>query len=90
MSLFITLVASWVVAGFIIQLVIRTLLRTHLNNFIGIENQLDYTKGYLAGITNLKMYYYSQGEIPDTQWLDKVKFHVLNKRDELEATLEMK
>jgi hypothetical protein len=87
MNLFLTLLASWVIAGFIIQMVVRLLLRTRISNCVAIGNEADYVKGYVAGVTNVKMYYYSQGEIPDTQWLDKVKFHVLNERDKLEETL---
>ena len=88
MTLFLTLVASWVAAGLIINILTRVLLKTRLQNMMYIANESDYTKGYMAGITNVKMHYYVTGEIPSTNWLDKVKHTMLNSREKLEATME--
>ena len=53
-----------------------------------VANETDYRKGYLAGITNLKMYYYSTGEIPDMDWLLKVEQELLTTRTKLDASLQ--
>ena len=82
------LLASWLVAGLIINVLTRILLKTRLQDVMYIAHESDYTKGYLAGITNVKMYYYTIGEIPSTNWLDKVKHTILNSREKLEATME--
>jgi len=60
MALFITLLVSWVMAGLVINVLTRLLLKTRLNSIMYVANETDYTKGYVAGITNLKMYYYSR------------------------------
>ena len=88
MNLFLALVLSWVVGGLIINIIIRILLNTRLKSIMYIADEADYDKGYLAGITNLKMYYYIAGEIPSTNWLDKVKHTVVNNRETLETTME--
>ena len=88
MALFITLLVSWITAGLVINVLTRMLLKTRLNSIMYVANETDYTKGYVAGITNLKMYYYTTGEIPSTNWLDKVKHSILNSREKLEATIE--
>jgi len=87
MNLFITLLVSWILAGLIINVLTRMLLKTRLHSIMYIANETDYAKGYLAGSTNVKMYYYSTGEIPDMAWLNKVDHQVLNTRDKLEESL---
>ena len=47
----------------------------------------DYQKWFGAGVTNLKMYYYSTGKIPPIEWLQANMSTVLNTREKLEATL---
>ena len=88
MNLFITLLISWVLAGLIINVLTRLLLKTRLNSIMYVANETDYRKGYLAGITNLKMYYYSTGEIPDMDWLLKVEQELLTTRTKLDASLQ--
>ena len=87
MFLFGMLLVSWVIGGLIINVLTRILLKTRLNSIMYIANETDYAKGYLAGITNVKMYYYSKGEMPDMAWLNKVDHQVLNTRDKLEESL---
>ena len=41
----------------------------------------------MTGITNLKMYYYSVGDIPSSHWLDANKFNLLDSREKLDKTL---
>ena len=80
--MFLEFLLAWLVAGAIIHTVGMFFLKR-----MKVGTSSEYLKGYMTGITNLKMYYYSQGKMPDTQWLDKVKFHALSERDVLEATL---
>ena len=87
MALFITLLVSWVMAGLVINVLTRLLLKTRLNSIMYVANETDYTKGYVAGITNLKMYYYSTGEIPDMAWLEKVERKLLDTRTKLDESL---
>ena len=44
-----------------------------------------YSKGYMEGITNLKMYYYITGEMPDIHWLKEMKYKDLSTREKFEA-----
>ena len=88
MNLFILLVLSWMLGGLLINISIRALLKTRLKSVMYIANETDYTQGYTAGITNVKMYYYTIGEIPSTHWLDKVQHTILDSREKLEATIE--
>ncbi len=88
MNLFILLLISWVLGGLVINVLTRILLKTRLNSIMYVADKDDYDKGYLAGITNVKMYYYSKGEIPDMAWLHKVEHEVLNTRDKLEESLK--
>ena len=87
MALFITLLVSWITAGLVINVLTRMLLKTRLNSIMYVANETDYTKGYVAGITNLKMYYYSTGEIPDMAWLEKVERKLLDTRTKLDESL---
>ena len=87
MTLFITLLVSWITAGLVINVLTRMLLKTRLNSIMYVANETDYTKGYVAGITNLKMYYYSTGEIPDMAWLSKVESQLLKTRTQLDESL---
>ena len=47
-----------------------------------------YLQGYLAGITNLKMYYYIVGDMPTSNWLDTNKYKMLNDRPKLIKMLD--
>jgi|TARA_R110002110_G_scaffold331325_1_gene542470 hypothetical protein len=47
----------------------------------------DYLQGYLAGVTNLKMYYYIIGSMPSTNWLNANKFKALKDRKSLLQTV---
>ena len=87
MALFITLLVSWITAGLVINVLTRMLLKTRLNSIMYVANETDYTKGYVAGITNLKMYYYSKGDIPDMAWLQKVEHKLLDTRSKLDESL---
>ena len=87
MFLFMMLLLSWVIGGLIINVLTRILLKTRLNSIMYIANETDYAKGYLAGITNLKMYYYSTGEMPDMAWLSKVESQLLKTRTQLDESL---
>jgi hypothetical protein len=87
MFLFAMLLVSWVIGGLIINVLTRILLKTRLNSIMYVANENDYTKGYMTGVTNLKMYYYSTGEIPDMAWLQKVERKVLDTRTKLDENL---
>ena len=87
MFLFAMLLVSWVIGGLIINVLTRILLKTRLNSIMYVANESDYTKGYFAGVTNLKMYYYSKGDIPDMAWLQKVEHKLLDTRSKLDESL---
>ena len=87
MFLFGMLLVSWVIGGLIINVLTRILLKTRLNSIMYVANEDDYNKGYMAGITNLKMYYYSKGEIPDMDWLQKNERQLLDTRTKLDESL---
>ena len=88
MTLFLTLVGSWVVAGIIINFFAKKMLgKTPMTELAYLRDSDGYQRGYMAGITNLKMYYYTLGEIPDTTWLDKVKTQSINTREKLDVSL---
>lgn len=84
---------AWIFAALVINLFIRLILKTTPRRMIydSINNPngtSDYLRGYIAGITNLKMYYYIVGSIPTSNWLDDNKFHILNDRPKLIKTLD--
>ena len=83
---------AWIFAGLVINLCIRFMFkvtpsRVLYDNITGSSNY-DYLSGYLAGITNLKMYYYVVGDMPSSNWLDANKLHILNNRDKLLQTVD--
>ena len=90
MNIFFICLLSWIVAGTIINVLTRILLRSHLDKALlrTINNKDDYLKGYGIGITNLKMYYYTTGNIPPISWLDSKTHTILNTREKLEETLD--
>lgn len=88
MNLFLILVASWIIGGLVLNVLIRLLLKSRFHNMLYITNDTDFSKGYLAGITNLKMYYYRTGEIPDMAWLQKVEHRLLDTRTALDEHLD--
>ena len=91
MTLFLTLVGSWVVAGIIMSIVTKRILgTTTVADLEYLRDSDGYTRGYNAGIGNLKMYYYSIGEMPDTTWLDKVKAQSITTRERLDLSLTQK
>lgn len=81
----------WLCTAFIINICIRYIFkitpRQIIYNSITGTNSSDYLSGYLAGITNVKMYYYIVGDMPPSNWLDANKFHILNDRPKLVKTL---
>ena len=87
MTLFILFIVSWLVTGLLINIGTRILLRTRLQSYAQLHDVDAYTQGYGTGITNLKMYYYSTGEIPSVDWLQTNMKKILNTREKLEATL---
>ena len=88
MSLFILFVVSWLITGIFINVCTRILLRSKLKEYVELSDTDSYTKGYGTGITNLKMYYYTTGEIPPIEWLQDNMKSILNTREKLEATLK--
>ena len=89
MTLFLTLVGSWVVAGIIINFFAKKMLSKETLTELEYWRDSDgYVRGYNAGVSNLKMYYYSIGEIPDNAWLDKVKAQSITTRERLDLSLK--
>lgn len=90
MSIFFVCLLTWLVAGLIINVLTRILLRSHLDKALvhTINNQDDYLKGYGIGTTNLKMYYYTTGNMPPISWLQDNMHTILNTREKLEETLD--
>ena len=89
----ISAVLIWLVIAIIINIGVRYFLRTTprkmvYNAMFASSTTSDYLKGYLAGITNVKMYYYVIGDIPTVNWLDANKFHLLNNREDLLKTVD--
>ena len=86
------LIFTWLIFILILNLLLRFIFRMnhgssrmfHPINYYGAS---DYDKGYMTGITNLKMYYYSVGDIPSSHWLDANKFNLLDSREKLDKTL---
>ena len=87
MSTFVVLLTTWVLGGLVINFLLRLLVRTKLQPYMKISDFDDYEKGFGTGVTNLKMYYYSTGQIPSIEWLQNNMQTVLNTREKLEATL---
>ena len=82
---------AWLFAALAINLCIRFMFKTTPRRMLyegitGVGTN-DYLKGYLTGITNIKMYYYIVGDIPSSNWLDDNKFNLLNSRPRLVKTL---
>ena len=87
MGTFMVLLITWILGGLVINFLCRLLVRTKLQPYMKISDFDDYQKGFGAGVTNLKMYYYSTGKIPPIEWLQANMSTVLNTREKLEATL---
>ena len=86
-------VLTWLVIAIVINIGVRHFLKTTprkmvYNAVFSSPTTSDYVKGYLAGITNVKMYYYVIGDIPTVNWLDANKFHLLNNREDLLKTVD--
>ena len=79
METFLIFVASWLTAGIILNMVFKR----SITEALPIKD--NYLKGYMNGIANLKMYYYVTGEMPDTQWLQKMQYKDLSTREKFEA-----
>ena len=83
---------AWVCAAVVINICVRILFKTTprrmlYDSITGANNSSGYLSGYLAGITNIKMYYYIVGDMPSSNWLDDNKLHILNDRSKLVKTL---
>ena len=87
MTIFLVFLASWLATGIFINVCTRILLRTKLKEYVELSDTDSYMQGYGTGITNLKMYYYTTGEIPSIEWLQDNMKSILNTREKLEATL---
>lgn len=79
METFLIFLAAWMVAGIVLNLVFGRKLKEAIYVTDG------YSKGYMEGITNLKMYYYITGEMPDIHWLKEMKYKDLSTRAKFEA-----
>ena len=84
---------TWLVLAILINIGLRLFLKTTPRKMVYDAMSPNpatssYLKGYLAGITNLKMYYYILGKMPTTNWLDENKFHLLNDRESLLKTVD--
>ena len=83
---------AWIFAALVINLCVRFMFKTTPRRMLyeGIvgAGTGDYLKGYLTGVTNIKMYYYIVGEIPSSNWLDANKFNLLSTRHQLIKTLD--
>jgi len=89
----ISFLLTWLVIAIVINLGVRYFLKTTPRKMVynaALINTVtsDYLKGYLAGITNVKMYYYVLGQMPTSNWLDENKFHLLNNREDLLKTVD--
>ena len=83
----------WIIIAIVINIGVRHFLKTTPRQMVhnaAFPNSItsDYLKGYLAGITNVKMYYYIIGAMPTANWLDANKFHLLNSREDLLKTVD--
>ncbi len=79
MQNFLIFLAAWMVSGIILNLIFKRSIQEALP----IKD--NYLKGYTNGIANLKMYYYVTGEMPDTQWLQEMRYKDLSTREKFEA-----
>ena len=87
MSTFFMLLLTWMIGGFIINVLCRLLIKSQFHGNMNITNMDDYTRGFGTGTTNLKMYYYTTGQMPSLDWLTTNMEDILNTREKLEATL---
>ena len=87
MSTFVMLLLTWLIGGFIINVLCRLLIKSQYHANMAPSNLNEYVRGFGTGVTNLKMYYYSTGKIPPIEWLNDNMDAVLNTREKLEATL---
>ena len=81
METFLIFLAAWMVAGIVLNLVFGRKLKEAIYVADG------YSKGYMEGITNLKMHYYVTGEMPDIHWLQKMQHKDLSTREKYEAVI---
>jgi len=84
---------AWIFAALVINICVRFVFKTTprrmlYDNIFNTDNSSSYLNGYLAGITNVKMYYYIFNTIPSSNWLDANKCHILNDRDKLLQTVD--
>lgn len=81
METFLIFLAAWFIAGLFINLIFKRSVK----EVIYLKD--DYSKGYMHGITNLKMHYYVTGEMPDIHWLQKMQHKDLSTREKYEAVI---
>ena len=75
----------WAVIAVILYLCSKSISKALTGSKSGLTP--GYIQGYLAGVTNIKMYYYIIGSMPSTNWLDANKFTALKDRESLLKTV---
>lgn len=89
LSLLIALIFSSIAINLCLRFIFKTSPRRIIyDSLTQTTSSTDYLRGYLNGITNVKMYYYVVGDMPSSNWLDSNKFHILNSRQLLVKTLD--
>ena len=80
---------AWFIIGIVAYLCGKSIHKAYRNETTGTSSlSSGYLQGYLAGVTNVKMYYYILGSIPSTNWLDANRFKTLKDREALLKTVD--
>ena len=80
---------AWFIIGIVAYLCGKSIHKAYRNETTGTSSlSSGYLQGYLAGVTNIKMYYYILGSIPSTNWLDANRFKTLKDREALLKTVD--
>ena len=80
---------AWFIIGIVAYLCGKSIHKAYVKDIAGTSSITSgYIQGYLAGVTNVKMYYYIMGSMPSTNWLDANRFKTLKDRESLLKTID--